>query len=724
MIRSGWKYFNRVSFREGAVLLLLGVFFFGMGAQAGLALELPGLPFWRGPAREKTGGAPYQIVFEGNAFLSEEELRACIEWDELGQEGFQGIAVDDAAFQMELRYRQAGFTQVQVGYRIDPPAAGGIVRFIIIEGQQSLVQAVLLKGNSSFAADQLFSLEKGIGQAIRKGGEFSYVVSDFQALEKGIRNFYRAEGYLDVEVSPHAYSPATKELRITVSEGTRYSIGTITFAGEVGEDVLPQLQDATRPFIGSSFGPRRKLFISSEVREFFTSRGYPDVRIAVETRKEESSSTVALVVVVLRGPLVRFGEIVFYGNERTRDEFIHRRLHFAQGDIYQSDLVEESFSDLYATGLFTKVAMDFLPDQPEENRAFAVEVAEAPSREYYLEPGWGSYEFFRMQAGFKNQNLFGMGRIARVDGAVSTKGYSLETGYTDPWFLNRRLTADMPLHHRYREQPVYTIENTGAAFYLSLPLPKNVSLKGGYEFSQNDITDIDPEQNQHLQEASYNKASINLQVARDTRNDLFFATKGYRSFVTAEFAGRKLGGNLDFLRLNFGVRYFHALSERLVLAGRYNCGLLLPVLEQNGIPISERFFNGGESSIRSFREAKLGPMDADGEPLGGTGFNTVNLELRMKIWRNFAGSLFCDMGNVSPNREREEIPALLLDGRQELVDKTLQNFFRDMRFGVGFGLQYLLPIGPARLDFALNPRPDEERDERSYAVHFSIGMAF
>jgi outer membrane translocation and assembly module TamA len=62
--------------------------------------------------------------------------------------------------------------------------------------------------------------------------------------------------------------------------------------------------------------------------------------------------------------------------------------------------------------------------------------------------------------------------------------------------------------------------------------------------------------------------------------------------------------------------------------------------------------------------------------------------------------------------------------RSQLIESTFKEYFKDFRFAVGVGIQYLLPVGPVRLDFAVNPAPRSERYEERYNFHFSVGMAF
>jgi outer membrane protein assembly factor BamA len=149
---------------------------------------------------------------------------------------------------------------------------------------------------------------------------------------------------------------------------------------------------------------------------------------------------------------------------------------------------------------------------------------------------------------------------------------------------------------------------------------------------------------------------------------------------------------------------------------------MYPTRDETALPLPERFFNGGESTVRSFKEDQLGPKDLEGDPTGGIGGNVLNFELRRRLAGNWAGSLFVDVGNVVPNQSRIEQGLPPYESAAQVFEDAVENFFSDFSYAVGAGLQYLLPVGPARLDVAVNPDP-KEGDEK-WLAHFTLGMAF
>jgi outer membrane protein assembly factor BamA len=124
-------------------------------------------------------------------------------------------------------------------------------------------------------------------------------------------------------------------------------------------------------------------------------------------------------------------------------------------------------------------------------------------------------------------------------------------------------------------------------------------------------------------------------------------------------------------------------------------------LNGTAIPIDERFFNGGSTTVRSFGERDLG-AHVGGDPIGGEFFSVYNIEYTFPIFGELQGAVFVDAGNLLPS--------------------SSDAGFGDMRYAVGVGLRYKLPIGPLRLDYGVNPSPRDYEDFGAF--HFSFGFAF
>ena len=180
-------------------------------------------------------------------------------------------------------------------------------------------------------------------------------------------------------------------------------------------------------------------------------------------------------------------------------------------------------------------------------------------------------------------------------------------------------------------------------------------------------------------------------------------TRGSLGRARVEWADDALASDTEFLRVQLELSHLFALGREVVFAASARTGIVAPLGKTEEVPLTERLFNGGENSVRSFREDELLPRGVSGQPLGGEAASTLNLELRLPLTGNLAGSLFFDAGNVA-----EEVG--------DYLD------FAGFRTGLGLGARYLLPIGPVRVDVGWNPAPKDDEDE--FVAHFSLGFPF
>jgi outer membrane protein insertion porin family len=116
---------------------------------------------------------------------------------------------------------------------------------------------------------------------------------------------------------------------------------------------------------------------------------------------------VDLRVTIASGPLVTIGTVRIEGSRRTREDFILKRLKLQPGDRYDLALQNESYAELFKTGIFRRLDIALEPTNEPALRDLVVRVDEADTREVYVEPGYGSYEGPRAKAGYRQKNLFG-----------------------------------------------------------------------------------------------------------------------------------------------------------------------------------------------------------------------------------------------------------------------------------------------------------------------------
>jgi outer membrane protein insertion porin family len=224
-----------------------------------------------------------------------------------------------------------------------------------------------------------------------------------------------------------------------------------------------------------------------------------------------------------------------------------------------------------------------------------------------------------------------------------------------------------------------------------------INLSWGYRFERNHVFDpeIDPDDFFPL-DFSVDTARLTSAFAFDTRDDPFSPRRGWFSGTTLEYAVPSLGSDLDFVKVLTQGYYFHGLGP-VVLASAVRLGGLFG----RDSLFSERFFTGGGTTVRGYKEESLGP-EFFGEPDGGDGLLVLNQEARVHVWKWIGAVGFVDAGNAFA--EPSEIS------------------LKDLKVGIGAGLRLDTPFVLLRLDYGIPvPRPEGSPFGRWY---FSLGHVF
>ena len=646
------------------------------------------------------------VTFEGTDALERETLLglAAENLEDFRRRDGGKSAVDDAAFRLEIHYRDLGFPFALVDYRIEGEGPEAEVVFSVEEGPRVELAELELVGGEALDRDRLRALTES--EAGGPGAPYSRA-----ALENAVDALLadaRAAGYRDAEVElvrdEVDRDAGRASVTVEVREGPRYQLRDVTL---IGDEDLPhrRLMELVAGELGTPYTPRLAATVLSRLEQGLRERGYPDALAEIEALDTESGpagSEVTLVVALLPGELVRISEVRFEGEVETRSGFLRELLEVRAGRLFDAKAVRESFDNLYGSGLFQSVRWRLEPEVGSE-RDLVWELEELPSLEVWIEPGYGSYDGLRARAGLRERNVLGSGRTLRAEGTLSAKTLRGEVGLTDPRFLSTELILDISVEGLRREEPSFEYAERAFETSLARVWSERFSSAVQYRFQRSDLLDDDIALTL-LQDVvdEFDVASLRLSSLFDSRDNYLAATSGLRLEASAEWADRVLGSELDFLRFDGGATQMASLGEGTVLALHLGAGVIVPLNATDEIPLQERYFNGGESSVRSFAESELGPKDADGDPLGGEAFSLGSIELRQRLPRNFELALFADSGNVTPSAA-------------DFTD------FANLRHAVGIGLRYQLPVGPLRLDFGVNPDPEDDEDE--YTLHFAIGSA-
>lgn len=443
----------------------------------------------------------------------------------------------------------------------------------------------------------------------------------------------------------------------------------------------------------------------STLRNEAFAQGYPDVAVRLEREavdSEENDPDKRIFdyrIIADWGEAARLGEVRFSGDEATRRTILRQRLKLREGDPLDRLEIDQARRKIMGLGIYRQVAVDY---EPEGGAVRDVTYTLEPGlrKELKLLGGWGSYE--QARAGFKweHRNPFGRAHRYQVEAKQSLRSTRGELTYSIPQVFGSNISLYTNAGYNYREEISYDRSNRGVSIGAGYTTLSGWRLAAEYGFFREEVERDDTSSFRAAEDASV--SSVSLRASYDRRDNLLAPSSGWNVYSEFKLANRWLGGSVDFHKLELGGSYHVSLTESTLL----HLGLRGGVIDTAGdpgknIPFSERFFPGGENSVRGYQQGEAAPLDLRGDQIGAETYAILNLELEQRVYSRFSGILFFD--TVRTARDG-------FSGEAELLHS------------LGLGLRYQTVIGPVRLEYGhnLNPR---ERDPDG-TLHLSVGFPF
>ncbi|MGH7163422.1 MAG: BamA/OMP85 family outer membrane protein [Planctomycetota bacterium] len=655
-------------------------------------------------SRGAPGERDLPVLFEGLVEARKRDLRfaARRELADFQTRGRRDADLEDAAYAMELHLREAGFAHAQVRFRREPERAV----FEVEEGPRATLESVAFPGATAFAEPELrarFDLRRRAGPFSRKA---RFRMSAIEGGVADVERMYLLAGYHRVAVGPPrvAWSEdrARASVEIPVQEGARYTVGQVTLEGAPGEEVERM---AKAELVGAPYHVRLPFEVAARVRGRLLDEGRLRAEVSARAEIDDAASTARVVLRVVPGPIYRLRELAFTGADRTRPRFLRSRVPLESGDALRQDRIDAAIDELYATGAFKSVRAvphDFVDRGDEGDAALRLEVEELLARSVSFEAGWGSYELARGRVRYENRNLLGLGRQLGLDLFGSVRGFGTSGSVSDSYLLGRANRLRLGSGFEQREEPSFTRTRTSFDLSVERRFEGPYTAVASYLLESQKATDVTGAVPGAEEGGFVTSAGLGLSLVRDTRDDRLLPSRGAVAEAGVFWSSPSLGADLEFLELRAAWTRHVPLSDRVVLAAGFRFASREILDDRPTLPITQRLFLGGDSSVRSFAQDELGPVGVNGDPVGGLTAAEAHLEARVRVWRRLHAALFYDVGTLGA--ESVDLPG-------------------PPGHAVGFGLRYHLPVGPVRLDVGYNPGRLFAADGR-VAVHFGFGFAF
>ena len=601
--------------------------------------------------------------------------------------------------------------------------------FRIKEGEKVLIQTISFDGNRAYKDKKLKKVmetsEKWMFSWLTGAGTYKEeVLKNDAAL---ITDMYMNNGYVNVKVGEPKVDllPDKTGLKVSIgiTEGDQYRIGTLGFKGELLESndvLLSKLKEKSGNMFSRS-DLRTDVFTLTDL---YADKGYAFANAAPLTKINVDSHTIDINFEMEKGEKVHIDRINIAGNPKTRDKVVRRELRLDEGDLYSSTAMKRSKQNLMNTGYFEEANLVTVKGSAPDKLDLNVEVKEKPTGTFSVGAGYSSLDGIIGQGSVQQANFLGLGLKVSAAASFGSKSQTYNLGLTDPYFLDSKWTVGGDLYRNERDYLDYTRRATGGDIKAGYPISDSLSTFWLYKYEKKEIFDQSAAllQNIHIgsilaPETTSTTSAIQASLNSNTTDYRLDPSSGMINMILLEFAG--LGGSNRYLRYLTEHTVFHPIPWGGVVSARGTLGYIQGLGKE--IPIDEKFYLGGISSLRGYSSRTVSPnkptivphQDTNGlitdettrVYLGGAMEAVANLEYTFPLLKEagLKGVVFFDAGNS---------------------DNNLNDTFSNILTSYGAGIRWFSPIGPLRLEYGFPINPRQGIDSKSGKLEFSIGSIF
>jgi outer membrane protein insertion porin family len=659
--------------------------------------------------------AGQETIIDTGGRIPDDEIRKLIPIFEEG-EFDQDLVLEGRARIVEYEQQQGYFEARVEGPDIVPASAGNPLRisFRIYQGERHRVRSIRFEGNTVFSDAQLRERIKvraaGFPGFLTHGLLSDQLVADDI---KTIQNMYRSVGYEAAFVEEHRSDSANHEIDLVfeIIENQRYLVESITISGNT-ELPESELRSILKFKAGDFYSPAETADARTALMAHYYAQGFPNVRIEATADRNTETGGRQINYQISEGRRYRVGSLFITGNTRTAEKLIKRASGLKEYEYFNPEDVLRAQQKLYATGLFTHVDVVPLDQESGDLRTILIQVEEAKA--IVLTPGIGVREDTgpRVTLDISHNNLLGGDRSLGLRLRFGINERQVQATYHEPRLFNHEsLDGFGTLTVERTEQKRYQAKRLELALQVRKRINTTNSFLTTASYQRVDLKDfkLSPVVRRlvDLKGVTY-ISKLGASFISDHRDSAVDPKRGLFNTSTFQIAGRPWGSEVDFISVAHQSSFFKpagigtfAISSRV--------GWKLPYGDDDELPITERYFAGGSTTLRGFG------LDEAGPPGGGQLLTLANLEYRIPFKKlsigELGGALFYDTGNVF-ERPRDFSPA-------------------DFTHSIGPGLRFQTPLGPVRFDIGFNLRPKlrvqadgQTQRERTTHLFFTLGHAF
>lgn len=634
-------------------------------------------------------------------------------------------------------YHKKGYQFVEI--KTEKKASGGWIDVYIVidEGPCVTIAEINFFGNKTFSKSTLLALTQ-----TQENGIFSSSYYDEEVLEEDLvlmRNYYRAEGYLDVKIELrdifYSNDRTTIHVNILVDEGILYKVEKITFTGQ---KLFTEEEFRARITLKEkmAFKQGDMLKDQNKISRLYGENGFLNAKVSpVLILPYVNKPLVHLTYKIKEGAKTYIRKIDLKGNVLTRDDVIRRDMLVIPGERFNLGKIEYSRQRLNRSQYFESIKMDLNDTEDPSWKDLILTVEEGRTGNLRFAAGITSdlgavgevsltkrnFDITNLPKSFSHffsgESFTGAGQTMEIFFQAGEDLVRFKVSFIEPYFFGYDILFGMEGYSTARGRESWNEGRSGFSITFGKRIMRDTIIKFIYRFEDARIYNLEDDApfDTFAVEGNNLMSSATIDFTIDTRDNFILATRGYIIGLSYQLAGVFLGGDHNFSKANIRLAYFQTVytteeNNKHILSFGARLGMTDNHHNSTFVPLFERFYAGGATSIRGFEFRSIGPHETDpsrdNDPIGGNFMFIGTIEYSIPIYQDVLRFVaFTDIGNV--------IPKVDLD----ILDT--------MRMSVGFGLRLKVPaLGPRPFAFDFGFPIRKEDDDDTQVFSFSFGKPF
>ncbi len=579
--------------------------------------------------------------------------------------------------------------------------------FEITEGVEAQIDKISFVGNKHFSDSELQS------EIMSKESRWYRIFSSAEKYDPEktnydkelLRRFYLKHGYADFRVSTAVAELSSDKksfvLTYVIDEGPRYKISDINISSSLqGVDVetlYPEVLVEKDEWYNADKVEKSVYNITEKLGQ----QGIAFVDVNSVLNKNTQTGDVDVTFDISEGQRLFIDKINISGNTRTEDRVIRREFRLDEGDAFNASKIKASRRNIEALDYFSKVDIQTEPTDDPNKANLNVNVEEKSTGAFNVGVGYSTVNGALARIGVSENNFQGKGQKLSADAAISQRTKEYELSFTEPYFLDRRLSAGIDLFRSetdYQDEGSYDSEVTGGRLRLGWNYTDDLAHYVRYTLSDDKITNVDRKASKYIkaEEGSYTDSAIGQTIVYDKRDSKISPRDGYYLSFGNDIAG--LGGDEKYVKFDAKAYKYYTLSDDYTFKFFLNGGYIDGYNGKN-VRLAHRYYLGG-STMRGFEYAGIGARDKyTKDALGGNWMVYSGAEFQFPVGLDEVGI-----------RGRTFVDAGALGKPDGIKGHNDVEYSDKIRVSTGFGFQWMSPMGQIDVDFGF-PLVKEKYDE-------------